>query len=90
MKLNGPKRDLSIAASEIVKMKQNLFPKVSINILHADVELIKFKNRGEWYNPPKWHLKRRISDLHPVSIAQLALIFYRSYIVDAETWLERG
>ena len=47
-------------------------------------ELVKIKNRGKWYNPPWSHLKNRISDLHPISIAVLGLAFYNTFITELD------
>ncbi|MEW8333955.1 MAG: hypothetical protein AB2723_00760 [Candidatus Thiodiazotropha sp.] len=57
-------------------------------VVPTDPEVVRFKNRGKWYNPPWHHLKERIRDLHPVCLAELGLQFYRSYIQEAEVWSE--
>jgi hypothetical protein len=62
---------------------------IEAHIVPTDPEIIKFKNRGKWYNLPWHHLKERIIDLHPVAIAEMGLTFYKSYIIDAEIWLEK-
>ena len=67
----------------------DLFPDAKVEIQPSDPELIRIKNRGKWYNPPWCHLKERIDDLHPVSIAMLAHQFYSSYISEAEFWLDK-
>jgi hypothetical protein len=59
-------------------------------LLPTDPEVVRFKNRGNWYNPPRQHLKERIGDFHPVYIASLGLQFYRSYVCDSELWIEKG
>jgi hypothetical protein len=43
----------------------------------TDPMLLRFKNRGEWYNPPAWHLRQRLPNMHPVAIATLGLHFHR-------------
>lgn len=64
----------------------DLFPLVDLNIIPSDPELVKFKNRGEWYSPPKKHLRERIVDFHPISIAELGYTFYCAYVAEAEVW----
>jgi len=61
---------------------------VEAQIVPSDPAVVRFKNRGKWYNPPWRHLKERIVDLHPVSLADLGLSFYKSYVNEAEYWLE--
>jgi len=67
----------------------DLFPQVDFNIIPSDPELVKFKNRGEWYSPPKRHLRERIVDVHPISIAELGHTFYCAYVAEAEVWSQR-
>lgn len=55
-------------------------------IVPTDPEVMRFKNRGKWYNPPWKHLRERIRDFHPVALAELGLLFYRAYINEAELW----
>lgn len=57
-------------------------------IVPVDPEVVRFKNRGKWYNPPWHHLKERIRDLHPVALADLGLQFYRAYVHEAEAWCQ--
>lgn len=64
----------------------DLFPSVDFNIIPSDPELVKFKNRGEWYSPPRRHLRERIVDAHPISIAELGHSFYCAYVAEAELW----
>ncbi|MRX27284.1 hypothetical protein [Kangiella sp. HZ709] len=68
----------------------DLIPDVDVNIVPTDPTLVKIKNRGKWYNPPWSHLKKRIKDLHPVSIAELGLEFYSTYVKEAELWIENN
>ena len=42
----------------------------------GDPRLLRFKSRGEWYNPPHLHLGTRIPDFHPVAVALLGCKFY--------------
>jgi len=56
-------------------------------LIPTNPEVIRFKNRGKWYNPPWEHLKIRIEDVHPVTLAMLGLDFYKTYINEAEGWL---
>ena len=66
----------------------DLVPDVDVNIVPTDPELVKIKNRGKWYNPPWSHLKKRVSDIHPVSIAVMGHEFYSTYVKEPEAWLE--
>jgi len=50
------------------------------SVIPADPRLIRFKNWGEWYNPPKSRLGNRTEDLHPVIAAKLGLQFYRAFV----------
>lgn len=59
------------------------------SIVPTDPELLRVQNRGKWFNPPKWHLKNRLVCLHPVSIAEKGLSFYKGYIEEAEHWLRQ-
>jgi len=61
---------------------------VHSELIPTDPEVVRFKNRGKWYNPPWQHMKERIIDLHPVALAELGLTFYKAYIHEAELWLE--
>jgi hypothetical protein len=58
-------------------------------IVPTDPEVVRFKNRGKWYNPPWQHLRERIRDLHPVALAELGLVFYRAYVNEAELWSQK-
>ncbi|MPQ75882.1 hypothetical protein [Hydrogenovibrio sp. JE_KL2] len=68
----------------------DIFPNVSLDVIPTSPQLTRFKNRGKWYNPPWHHLKVKIMDLHPVSIAEMGLTFYKAYISDAEIFLEQN
>lgn len=57
------------------------------DVVPTDPEVIRFKNRSKWYNPPWEHLKVRIRDLHPVALAECGLEFYRAYVEEAEKWV---
>lgn len=59
---------------------------VDVVLVPTNPEVVKFKNRGKWYNPPWHHLKKRITDLHPVCLAELGLSFYRTFVEEAEAW----
>ena len=63
-------------------------PDISVDIeaklIPTDAMAIRFKNRNKWYNPPWMHLDVRIVDLHPVSLAELGLSFYRTFVEEAE------
>lgn len=66
----------------------DLFPKASAKLIPTVPQVMRFKNRGVWYEPPSHHLKKKIKDLHPASLAKLGLTFYKTYIEDASIWLE--
>ena len=65
----------------------DIIPTFETEIVPTAPKLVKVKSRGKWYNPPKSHLNKRISNTHPVTIAELGLEFYRSYVTEAEHWL---
>ncbi|QAB15671.1 hypothetical protein [Hydrogenovibrio thermophilus] len=58
-------------------------------IIPTAPEVMRFKNRGKWFNPPWQHLKKRIRDLHPVALAELGLTFYNTYVHEAELWCQK-
>lgn len=64
----------------------DIFLDLDTRIVPTDPEVVRFKNRGKWYNPPWQHLRERIRDLHPVALAELGLVFYRTYVSEAELW----
>lgn len=47
-------------------------------------KLVRFKDRGRWYEVPKSHLKRALTGLHPVDAAKLGISFYRGFVKEAE------
>ena len=48
------------------------------------IELLRFKNRGKWFNPPTQHLNKKLTHNDPISIAEKGLEFYRKFLSDAE------
>ncbi len=54
-----------------------------VSVLPTDPILIRFKNRGVWYNPPRSYLGNGLQDLHPVVAAKLGLDFYKSFLKEA-------
>lgn len=66
----------------------DIFLDLDASLAPTDPEVVRFKNRGKWYNPPWQHLKERIRDLHPVALAELGLTFYRAYINEAALWVQ--
>lgn len=56
---------------------------LDVSALPTDPKLMRFKNRGKWYNPPRSHLGNDLQDLHPVIAAKLGLNFYRSFVNEA-------
>ena len=63
---------------------------LDFGVAPTNPQVTRFKVRGKWYNPPWHHLHNRISDLHPVSIAELGLDFYNTYVNEAEHWKENS
>lgn len=59
----------------------------NVSVVPTAPELVRFRNRGKWYNPPTSHLKNRLTTLHPVDAAKLGLAFYRAFISEAQSWL---
>ena len=51
------------------------------------LELLRVKDRGEWYNPPNQHLGRPLTAQDPLAVAEQGLAFYRAAIDDAATTL---
>ena len=73
-----------------INLKTNdLFTDVNVKLMPIDPKLVKVQNRSKWYNPPKTYLGNKIDDLHPISIAEIGYKFYKSYISDAERWLNK-
>lgn len=60
---------------------------VDTQILPTNPGVLRFKNRGKWFNPPWQHLRKRINSHHPAHLASLAISFYQSYVNEAESWL---
>ena len=61
----------------------DVFLTYDASVLPTDPKLVRFKNRGKWYNPPKSHLGNGLQELHPVIAAKLGLQFYRGFIQEA-------
>jgi hypothetical protein len=57
-------------------------------LVPTDPKVLRFKNRGKWFNPPWQHLRKRIENLHPAHLASLGISFYQSYVGEAERWLD--
>ena len=57
---------------------------LNARLIPTDPEVVRFKCRGKWYNPPWQHLKERISNLHPVYIASVGLDFYNVFLQESE------
>ena len=62
----------------------DLFLNLDVEVKHTDPKLVKFKNRGVVYEPPKKHIGNQLENDHPVAISQLGLVFYRSFVEEAE------
>jgi hypothetical protein len=62
---------------------------LDISVVPTNPILVRFKNRGKWYNPPTSHLGNRLTDVHPVEAARLGLAFYRTFIGNALGWFTR-
>lgn len=50
----------------------------------SKIELLKFKNRSGWYNPPTQHLDQNLEKRDPISVAQKGLEFYKQFLEEAE------
>src|SRR3989344_582778 len=59
-----------------------------VSVVPTKPVLVRFINRGKWYNPPTSHLESRLTDIHPVEAARLGLAFYRAFIGETLSWLE--
>lgn len=46
--------------------------------------LVRFCNRGRWYEPPTSHLGNPLRSIHPVAVANLGVAFYGSFVQEAE------
>ncbi len=51
--------------------------------LPSNPKLVRFRNRGKWYEPPKTHLGKPLLSVHPVDVAKLGLAFYSAFINEA-------
>ena len=47
-------------------------------------KLVRFYNRGKWYEPPKTHLGKPLVSLHPVDVAKHGLAFYSAFVNEAK------
>jgi len=48
------------------------------------IELLRFKENGDWHNPPTQHLDKNLEERDPISVAQTGLIFYEQFLKEAE------
>lgn len=60
------------------------------SVLPGNPKLIRFQNRGEWYNPPTMHLNKRLNDPHPVAAALLCIDYYRGAISEADALISEA
>jgi hypothetical protein len=60
------------------------------HILPGAPTLVRFRDRGVWYEIPASHMKKPIHGLHPVDAAGLALEFYKGFIKEAEFRFSRS
>ena len=58
-----------------------------VSVVPTTPVLVKFKNRGEWYNPPTTHLKTPLNSSHPIDIARFGLSFYRAFVEESRSWV---
>lgn len=65
----------------------DLIVDVDVSLIPTNPEVVKFKNKGKWYNSPWHHLDKRIVDLHPVCLAEMGLSFYRAFLEEGEAWM---
>lgn len=63
---------------------RDLLLSYEVSVIPTSPHLVRFKNRGAWYEPPKRHLGNRVQqDLHPVDAAKTGLAFYRGFVREA-------
>jgi hypothetical protein len=48
------------------------------------VELLKVKDSGKWYNPPKTHMGNKLPWSAPINVAELGIEYYRNFINEVE------
>ncbi len=48
------------------------------------IELLRFKENGNWYNPPTQHLDKNLEKRDPIYIAEKGLEFYNQFVNEAE------
>lgn len=46
--------------------------------------LIRFRNRGVWYEPPTSHLGAPLTSIDPLTVARLGLAFYSAFVKEAD------
>lgn len=46
----------------------------------GDPQLVRFKTRGTWYNPPIEHLGNVLVNIHPVAVAIMGHEFYKAAV----------
>lgn len=59
---------------------------LSLEVTHVPTRpnLVRFANRGVWYEPPTSHLGNHLPSIDPISVARLGAAFYCSFVKDAE------
>ena len=53
-------------------------------LLPSSPVLVRFQNRGRWYEVPTSHLGNELRSSHPVDVARAGLAFYSAFIREAE------
>ncbi|MGI8638871.1 MAG: hypothetical protein ACR2MG_02820 [Pyrinomonadaceae bacterium] len=50
----------------------------------SQIELLKIKDSGNWYNPPTQHLDENLEKRDPIYVAEKGLEFYNQFLKEAE------
>ena len=73
---------LEIRDGKLVEYRGN--KPLIIENLPNRIELLRVKDRGKWYNPPKTHKQVKLLWPSPIDVAVLGLEYYRNFIKQAE------
>lgn len=84
-KLNDGVLDIHIDTPE-----SDLLLDYGVSVIPTDPHLVRFKNRGVWYELPSTHLGNPIRIFHPVVIARMGLAFYRGFIEEAMNYFREN
>jgi hypothetical protein len=53
------------------------------NLPHR-IELLRVKDGGKWYNPPKQHRNIKLAGAAPFDVATLGVEYYKQFVTEAE------